>query len=144
MPPSAQIRSHEFDLKHFIDHVFTKFIDSFLKEMIDAFSQLKFWSVFDIFDPRKLPQSVTEISSYGNREITVLIDHYRKEKASTYKTVTINQVGDIDVVAAVEEWPGFHKYMFEKRKAEEEKFLMKLMNCKNEKERHFSCFRNLF
>ena len=56
----------------------------------------------------------------------------------------MNQVGDIDGVAAIEEWPGFHKYMFEKRKAEEEKFLMKLMNCKNEKERHFSCFRNLF
>ena len=87
--------------------------------MIDAFSQLKFWSVFDIFDPRKLPQSVTEISSYGNREITVLIDHYGKEKATTYKSVTINQVGDIDGVAATEEWPGFPKYIFEKRKAEE-------------------------
>ena len=45
-----------------MDHVFTKFIDAFVKEMIDAFLQLKFWSVFDIFDPRKLPQSVTEIS----------------------------------------------------------------------------------
>ena len=59
MPSSAQVRSQEFDFKHFVDHVF-------IKEMIDAFSQLKFWSVFDIFDPRKLPQSVTEISSYGN------------------------------------------------------------------------------
>ena len=49
--------------------------------MIDAFSQLKFWSVFDIFDPRKLLQSVTEISSYVNQEITVLIDHYSEEKA---------------------------------------------------------------
>ena len=39
--------------------------------MIDAFLQLKSWFAFDIFDPRKLPQSVTEISSYGNREITV-------------------------------------------------------------------------
>ena len=112
--------------------------------MIDAFSQLKFWSVFDIFDPRKLPQSVTEISSYGNREITVLIDHYGKEKASTYKTVTINQVGDIDGVAAVEEWPGFRKYKFEKRKAEE-----KVSNESNELQereakRHFSCFRNPF
>ena len=126
MPPSAQIRSHEFDLKHFIDHVFTKFIDSFLKEMIDAFSQLKFWSVFDIFDPRKLPQSVTEISSYGNREITLLIDHSGKEKASTYKSMTINQVGDIDGVAAIEEWLGFRNYMFEKPKAEEEKFQIKL------------------
>ena len=66
MPPSAQVRSQEFDFKHFIDHVFTKFIDAFIKEMIDAFTQLKFWSVFDISDPRKLPQSVTEISSYGN------------------------------------------------------------------------------
>ena len=101
--------------------------------MIDVFSQLTFWSVFDIFDPRKLPQSVTEISSYGNREITVLIDHYGKEKASTYKSVTINLVGDTDGVAAIEEWPGFCKYMFEKRKAKEEKFQMKLMNCKNEK-----------
>ena len=144
IPPSAQVRSQEFDFKHFIDHVFTKFIDAFVKEMIDAFSQLKFWSVFDIFDPRKLPQSVTEISSYGNREITVLIDHYGKEKASTYKTVTINQVGDIDGVAAVEEWPGFRKYKFEKRKAEE-----KVSNESNELQereakRHFSCFRNPF
>ena len=46
--------------------------------MIDAFSQLKFWSVFDIFDPRKLPQSVPEIPSYRNREIIVLTDHYGK------------------------------------------------------------------
>ena len=43
MPPSAQIHSHEFDFKHFIDHVFTKLIESFIKEMIDAFSQLKLW-----------------------------------------------------------------------------------------------------
>ena len=89
MPPSPQIRSHEFDFKHFIDHVFIKFIDSFIKEMIDAFLQLKFWSLFDIFDPRKLSQSVTEISNYENREIT-LIDHYIKEKGSTIKSVTIN------------------------------------------------------
>ena len=141
IPPSAQVCSQEFYFKHFIDHVFTKVIDAFVKEMIDAFSQLKFWSVFDIFDPRKLPQSVTEISSYGNREITVLIDHYGKEKASTCKSVTINQVGDIDGVAAIEEWPGFRKYTFEKRKAEEEKFQMNLMNCKNKKD---TCFRDLF
>ena len=135
MPPSAQVCSQEFDFKHFIDHVFTKFIDAFVKEMIDAFLQLKFWSVFDIFDPRKLPQSLTEISSYGNREITVLINHYGKEKASKCKSVAINQVGNIDGVAAIEEWSGFCKYMFEKHIAKEEKFLMNLMNCKNEKER---------
>ena len=58
--------------------------------MTDVFSQLKFWSVFDIFDPRKLLQSVTEISSYGNQDIKVLIDHYGKQKASTYKSVTIS------------------------------------------------------
>ena len=134
MPRSAQIRSQEFDFKHFIYHIFTKFIDAFIKETIDAFSQLKFWSVFDIFDPRKLLQSVTEISNYRNREIIVLINYWSEEKDSTYKSVTINQVGDIDGVAAIEDWPGFRKYMFEKRKAEEEKFQMKLMNCKDEKE----------
>ena len=42
MPPSTQVRSQEFDFKHFIDHVFTEFIDAFVTEMIDAFSQLKF------------------------------------------------------------------------------------------------------
>ena len=90
MPPSAQVRSQEFDFRHFINRVFTKFIDALIKEMTDVFSQLKFWSVFDIFDPRKLLQSVTEISSYGNQDITVLINHYGKEKASTYKSVTIS------------------------------------------------------
>ena len=134
MPPSPQICSHEFDFKHFIDHVFIKFIDSFIKEMIDAFLQLKFWSLFDIFDPRKLSQSVTEISNYENREIT-LIDHYIKEKGSTIKSVTINLVGDIHGIAEVKEWLGFHNYMFQKHNTEEEKFQMKLMNCRNEKER---------
>ena len=66
MPPSAQVCSQEFDFEHFVDHLFTKFIDVFVKEMIDAFLQLKFWSVFDISDSRKLWQSVTEISSYVN------------------------------------------------------------------------------
>ena len=50
-----------------------------------------------------------------------------------HKSVTINQIGDIDGVAVIEEWLGFCQYMFEKRKAKEEKFQMKLMNCKNEK-----------
>ena len=51
-----------------------------------------------------------------------------------YKSITINQVGDIDGVAAIEGWPGFWKYMFEKHEVKEEKFQMKLMNYKNEKE----------
>ena len=38
MPPSSQGRSQEFYFKHFINHVFTKFADAFVKEMIDAFS----------------------------------------------------------------------------------------------------------
>ena len=67
LPLSAQVRSQEFDFEDFIDHVFTKFIDAFIKEMTGAFLQLNFWSIFDIFDPRKLPQGVTETSSYGNR-----------------------------------------------------------------------------
>ena len=46
MSPSAQVCSQEFNFEHFINHVFTKFIDAFVKEMIDAFLQLKFWSVF--------------------------------------------------------------------------------------------------
>ena len=59
-------------------------------------------------------QSVTEISSYENGEVTVLIDNYGKEKASTYESITINQVEDIDGVDAIEEWLGFHKYVFQK------------------------------
>ena len=45
--------------------------------MIDAFSQLKFWSVFDIFDARKLTQSVTEISIKAPVVLTSLLyDEY--------------------------------------------------------------------
>ena len=50
MRPSAQVRTQEFDFEHFIDHVFTKYIDAFIKEIIDAFLQLKFWPVFDIYE----------------------------------------------------------------------------------------------
>ena len=51
-PHSAQVHSQEYDFEHLINHVFTKFIDAFPNEMTDAFLQLKFWSVFDIFDPK--------------------------------------------------------------------------------------------
>ena len=44
-------------------------------------------------------------------------------------------MGDIDGVVAIEEWLGFFKYMFEKCKAEEEKFQINLMNYKGEKKR---------
>ena len=81
--------------------------DSCIFTIKDVVCFLYFW-------PRKLLQSVTEISSYENGEITVLIDNYGKEKASTYKSITINQVEDIDHVDAIEEWLGFHKYVFQK------------------------------
>ena len=31
MPPSAHVYSQAFDFEHFIDHVFTKFIDAFIE-----------------------------------------------------------------------------------------------------------------
>ena len=48
-------------------------------------------------------KNFSKVSSYGSREMTVFINHYGEEKASTYKSVTINQVGDIDDAAAIEE-----------------------------------------
>ena len=83
------------------------------------------------------------MSSYGNREITLLIDHYGKEKASTYKSITINQIGNIDGVASIEEWPMFRNYICEKRKSKGEKLQMKLMNCKNEKKTLFMLQKGL-
>ena len=57
--------------------------------------------------------------------------------------IKIKQVGDIDGVAAIEEWSGFRKYKFAKHKGKEEKFQMKLMNCKNEKETLFMLQKTL-
>ena len=37
MSPSAQVRFQEFDFKHFIDHVFTKFIAAFVKKWLMHF-----------------------------------------------------------------------------------------------------------
>ena len=45
MPPSAQVRYQKLDFEHIIDHVFTKFIDAFVKGMIDAFSLSIWWPV---------------------------------------------------------------------------------------------------
>ena len=98
---------------------------SFLKEGLPFAQDLSLKNSADsclcflTYDLRKFRRSVTEISSSVNREITVIINHYSKEKANTYKYVTINKIGDIDGVAAIEQCLGIRKYMFEKRKTKE-------------------------
>ena len=141
MPPFAQVRSQEFDFEHFINRVFTRFIDIFLKEMIAAFSHLKFQSVFDIFEPRKLPHSVSEISSYGNNETKTLIDYYGKGKASTCKSVTINKMG---ILMDIEEWQGFwSEVYFGKSQSRGRKVSNETKELQEqERKRHY--FRNFF
>ena len=39
-----------------------------------------------------------------------------------YKSVAINQFGDINGAAAIEEWPVFHNYIFEKCKPRKKNF----------------------
>lgn len=42
----------------------------------EAFSQIKLWSPFAIFDPRTLPEDLTSLALHGNDDLNKLLDHY--------------------------------------------------------------------
>ena len=54
VPPSSRIRAQPFIFDEFENNTFVKFIDAFKAELNEAFSQIKFWLSFGVFDPRKL------------------------------------------------------------------------------------------
>ena len=51
-----------------------------IEEIKEAFELFEFWLNFEIFDPRKLPQSKSDLMSFGNKQLTQLLTHYGVSK----------------------------------------------------------------
>ena len=73
---------------------------------------MHFRKCFSVFDPRRLPENINEITNYGNEEPESLIDHYGNIRQDTFKGNTITQDPDIDVEKTSVEWQGFKHFVY--------------------------------
>ena len=98
LPPSAATRSNlkPFDLNDFEKTVFIPFLDAFIVEVQEAFSQLDFWLSFVVFDPRKLPEDQNLLDGYGDDEISNLLGHYGVNHSDEYEGKTNHQAADLN------------------------------------------------
>ena len=74
LPPSYRLRATTFCFDKFKNNVFSKFIGVFKEELNKAFSQIKFWPNFSIFDPWKLPEDLPPSEAYGDAELDKLLE----------------------------------------------------------------------
>ena len=60
LPPISLIGSFQqlFEWEQFETCVYTPFLVAFMNEVEAAFSQLDFWMVFNILDPRAFPEAL--------------------------------------------------------------------------------------
>ena len=116
LPPSSRTRSRPFDFDEFEAEVFLPFVNRFSEEVKEAFKQLDFWLSFVVFDPRKLPETKAELSTYGGEEIEKLSSHYGSVQTDTYQGQVSTQEADFDKTKLVIEWGGFKDLMFERRR----------------------------
>ena len=68
-------------------------------------------------DPKKLPEIISNVESYGIEEINELVNFYGADKKHTYKRESVFQTPDLDKIATLAEFEGFKQTMFEKRKS---------------------------
>ena len=118
LPVTARVRSADnFCWESFMTKTFYPFIDRFIEEIKDAFSQLEFWVNFEIFDPRKLPSLKENLAPYGQKELTQLLSHYGVAKNDVFNGNEVHAKADIDCNKTIAEWQGFKAVMFHKREA---------------------------
>ena len=86
LPPSANLQKNVlFKWDEFEENVYLKFISLFQLEIESAFNQLQFWLNFTVLDPRKLPETISDVESYGIEEMIELVNFYGIDKKDTYK-----------------------------------------------------------
>ena len=92
---------------------------------------MHFWKCFSVFDPRRLPENINEITNYGNEEPESLIDHYGNIRQDTFKGNTITQDPDIDVEKTSVEWQGFKHFVYLKCGAHRRKIDIEIQSFKD-------------
>lgn len=118
LPPAARLRgSDSFVWETFKTESFYPFIDRMIEEIKEAFEQFEFWLNFEIFDPRKLPQSKSDLMSYGNEQLAQLLTHYGVSKTDRLDGKEKYVEADVNADKTKAEWLGFKNLMFQKRQA---------------------------
>ena len=80
-----------------------------------------FWKCFSAFDPRGLPENVSEIAGYRNGELEILTIHYGTTKEDTFKGITNTQNPNIDEDKTCVKCQGFKNFMYVKHDAHHHK-----------------------
>ena len=88
-----------------------------MKKLKKLLSNLKFWLNFEIFDPQKLPQSKSDLMSYGNEQLAQLLTHYGVSKTDRLDGKEKYVEADVNADKTKAEWQGFKNLMFQKRQA---------------------------
>ena len=73
----------------------------FQSEIKSAFNQLQFWLKFTALDPRKLPETISDVESYSIEEINELVNFYGTDKKDTYKGDSVFQKADLGKIATL-------------------------------------------
>ena len=66
LPTASCLRETEFDWENFESTVFFPFIHDLTSKIKKASSNIPFWIQLSIFDPRKLPLTKDELTSYDS------------------------------------------------------------------------------
>ena len=115
LPPAARLRgSDSFIWETFKTESFCPFIDRMIEEIKEDFKQFEFWLNFEIFDPLKLPQSKSDLMSYGNEQLAQLLLHYGVSKTDRLDGKEKYVEADVNADKTKDEWLGFKNLIFQK------------------------------
>ena len=127
LPTASRLRAEKFNFTEFSEELFPNFIGDFREELNEAFAQIKFWKSFSVFDPQNLPRKLSELQTYGIKEMETLINHYGSVQKSSKFGQVHYQGPDISAGESMAEFAGFKYLIYTKRKEQEQQFCQRMM-----------------
>ena len=74
LPITTNVRSNKnFRWTTFFNNIFHNFVNRFIEEIKEIFSQHEFWRYISKLDPKKLPKRLHALENYGQPELEELI-----------------------------------------------------------------------
>ena len=100
LPPSFRTRLNQqlLEWEQFGTNVYMPFLDAFIKEVETALSELDFWMIFNILDPRALSEELDLLDEYRVDELEKLLSHYGDDKFDIYNGYESRQKAGLNPV----------------------------------------------
>ena len=83
---------------------------------------------------RKLPETISDVESYGIEEINKLVNFHGADKKDTCKGESVFQKAGLDKIATLAELEGFEQTMSKKRKSYREMIDAKIIKSTDQEE----------